>query len=418
MRPTAVLKLAVVVAAALLAGPARADLGTLADSNGQLAAWGLNDEGQCNVPAGTYSAIAGGAWHSLAIRSDGTLAAWGYNGYGQCDVPTTGTYTAVDAGWYHSLAIRSNGTLAAWGWNSEGQCNVPAGTYTAVAGGRSHNLALRSDGTVSGGADLPSGAFVAVAAGGYHNLALRARIDYDGDLLVNGAGMQANLNRSITVAGIASIESMMYLYNNPTMAVAGTTTVASTGGMQGTGTINGFVSNHGLINGGSGLAFNGLVSGEGNYAGHVAFNGGFSPGNSPASVTGEYFTFGPGNILTMELGGTALGTEYDHLIATGEFTLGGTLDVELINGFVPSLGNTFDLFDGPMNCEFSTLDLPTLSGGLYWDTGQLYNTGVITVSAQSGVVPEPFSLAFMGIAFAGVVARVRRRRRGAAGNPV
>ena len=31
---------------------ARADVGTLADSNGEIAAWGYNADGQCNVPAG------------------------------------------------------------------------------------------------------------------------------------------------------------------------------------------------------------------------------------------------------------------------------------------------------------------------------------------------------------------------------
>ena len=67
---------------------------------------------------------------------------------------------------------------------------------------------------------------VAISAGLYaHNLALVARTDYDVDLLVSGTGVRANLNRSITVASDASIESTMYCYNNPTMAVAGTTTI-------------------------------------------------------------------------------------------------------------------------------------------------------------------------------------------------
>ncbi len=62
------------------------------------------------------------------------LAGWGHNGYGQTDVPT-GTFTAVAAGRYHSLAIRSDGTLAGWGDNTWGQIDVPTGTFAAFAGG-------------------------------------------------------------------------------------------------------------------------------------------------------------------------------------------------------------------------------------------------------------------------------------------
>ena len=102
---------------------------------GPLAGWGRNiNNGQADVPPGTFTAVAGGEYHSLAIRTDGTLAGWGTNNYGQTDVPA-GTFTAVAGGNYHSLAIRTDGTLAGWGRNDYGQTDVPAGTFTAVAGG-------------------------------------------------------------------------------------------------------------------------------------------------------------------------------------------------------------------------------------------------------------------------------------------
>ena len=44
-----------------------------------MVAWGYNDYGQTNVPAGLsgVTAIAAGDYHSLALKSDGTVVAWG-----------------------------------------------------------------------------------------------------------------------------------------------------------------------------------------------------------------------------------------------------------------------------------------------------------------------------------------------------
>jgi alpha-tubulin suppressor-like RCC1 family protein len=72
-------------------------------------AWGNNDYGQVGdgsttnrivlVPVSTLTnvtAIAGGAFHSLALRSDGTVWAWGSNGSGQLgDGSTTERTTPV-----------------------------------------------------------------------------------------------------------------------------------------------------------------------------------------------------------------------------------------------------------------------------------------------------------------------------------
>jgi len=158
----------------------------LAHATGTVTAWGDNSYGQTNVPAGLSNvvAVAGGYYHSLALRADGTVAAWGYNYYGQTTVPADlSNVVAVAAGAYHSLALRADGTVAAWGDNSYGQTTVPAGlsNVVAVAGGFFHSLALRADGTVVawgynyyGQTTVPPNLsnVVAVAAGGYYNLAL------------------------------------------------------------------------------------------------------------------------------------------------------------------------------------------------------------------------------------------------------
>jgi hypothetical protein len=45
----------------------------------------------------------------------------------------------------------------------------------------------------------------------------------------------------------------------------------------------------------------------------------------------------------MEIGGTAPGTEYDQLQVSGTATLGGTLNITLIDGFRPAVGDVFQL---------------------------------------------------------------------------
>jgi alpha-tubulin suppressor-like RCC1 family protein len=176
-----------------LLGPGRA-MPAAAASPGLPFAWGSNEKGQLGYSTGQqdYSmtpspvsnlvdvtAVAGGAKHSLALKSDGTVWAWGLNDSGQLGdgsiikktVPTqvknlTGVI-AIAAGGYHSLALKSDNTVWAWGANDDGQLgdgttgellckcrktpvqvkqgNGALTDVTAIAAGGSHSLALRGD---------------------------------------------------------------------------------------------------------------------------------------------------------------------------------------------------------------------------------------------------------------------------------
>jgi alpha-tubulin suppressor-like RCC1 family protein len=113
--------------------------------------------------------VAAGAYHSLAATRDGKAWAWGWNVVGQLgDGTTTNRFApvavafppgpagvqAVAGGAYHSLALASDGTVWAWGWNGTGQLGdgtltdrwAPVRTTrivdaTTVAGGAGHSLA-------------------------------------------------------------------------------------------------------------------------------------------------------------------------------------------------------------------------------------------------------------------------------------
>ncbi len=179
-------------------------------SDGSVAAWGYNNYGQLGTgdkitarspilvsSSGALSgkqvvAVAAGAYSSFALCSDGTMAAWGYNDEGELgDNTTTSSLIPVavntsgvlsgkkvmtlSAGAYHTLALCTDGTLVSWGYNSSGQLGnnsttfskVPVAiqssgslagkTVTALASGGSHSLALCSDGSLSAWGSNPQG---------------------------------------------------------------------------------------------------------------------------------------------------------------------------------------------------------------------------------------------------------------------
>ena len=185
-------------------------------ADGTVTAWGRKVEGQTDVPAGLDDAIAiaAGDYHSLALRADGTVTAWGNNSFGQTNVPAgLNDAIAIAAGGSHNLALRAGGTITAWGYNADGQTDVPAGldNAIAVAAGWGHSLALRADGTVTawgyntdGQTDVPAGLknVIAIAAGDYHSLALRAdgTVTAWGDNSFGQTNVPAGLGDVIAVA--------------------------------------------------------------------------------------------------------------------------------------------------------------------------------------------------------------------------
>ncbi|MFC1771068.1 LamG-like jellyroll fold domain-containing protein, partial [Candidatus Margulisiibacteriota bacterium] len=104
-------------------------------------------------------------------------------------------------------------------------------------------------------------------------------------------------------------------------------------------------------------------------------------------ISGNY-TQGPTATLNMELGGTSQNdpVEYDQLHVSGNIDLDGTLEIVLIDSFVPTLNDSFDLmdWDGTITNNFNAILLPTLNSGLGWDLSDLYDNGIIKVIRSPG----------------------------------
>lgn len=93
------------------------------------------------------------------------------------------------------------------------------------------------------------------------------------------------------------------------------------------------------------VTFNGFFHGAARFrgSGTAVFNGGSSPGDSPAVVPFEgSVRFGPASTLTIELGATTLGS-FDRLEIQGSLEAGGTLVVVLLPGFAGNEGDSYEI---------------------------------------------------------------------------
>src|SRR5262245_58586316 len=119
-------------------------------SNGTLACWGYNGQGDLNnIPSNIFSQVSSGDYHICGIKNDGTLACWGDNSYGQLDNIPSGIFSQVSSGGYHTCGIKNDGTLACWGDPVYGQSTPPGGTFSQVSAGFLFTCGIRSNGTLA-----------------------------------------------------------------------------------------------------------------------------------------------------------------------------------------------------------------------------------------------------------------------------
>ena len=95
------------------------------------------------------------------------------------------------------------------------------------------------------------------------------------------------------------------------------------------------------------------------FNGNLANQGGtLVPGHSAGVVTiaGSY-TQQAGAILAIEIGGTVPGSGHDRVNVTASATLGGELQLAMLNGFAPAVSDSFTIFDatGGVSGVFSNI---------------------------------------------------------------
>lgn len=318
---------------------------------------------------------------------------------------------------------------------------------------------------VSGGGAVTSGNSVLGATG--NSLSSSATItgagsDWSTSALTVGSGTPASLTVSAggTVSSATSVVGASFTGNSTanisgqgsTWIMTGGLTVGSSSSLTGGGTViigtggvvsvagNTLITSRSRINlqGGSfttnsiSTSFSGVFSWMsgllhvGTYSGSLTnFAGILSPGQSPGqtTITGSY-TQQSGATLQMEIGGTTPTTQYDF-VSVGSATLGGTLQVSLLNGFLPAPTDTFTILGvtssgGSLTGSFSNVGngkrLATADGAgsflVYFGTGSIYNAKQVVLTGFQPV-PEPSAEALVGACALAILFARRKQIAGA-----
>ena len=93
-----------------------------------------------------------------------------------------------------------------------------------------------------------------------------------------------------------------------------------------------------------------------------------------------------GGILDISIGGTTAGTKYDQLNISKTASLNGTLNVNVVNGFVPTVGQTFTI----LNAASTTGTFSTVTGLAINSTEHFtvtYNSNDVVLTVVSGALP-------------------------------
>ena len=136
----------------------------------------------------------------------------------------------------------------------------------------------------------------------------------------------------------------------------------------------------------------GTLSGTGTIVGNVSNSGTIFPATNGTAgiltVTGNYVQTSSGN-LDVDLGGLTAGSEFDQLTVSGSASIAGTMNVDEINGFAPTSGNSFPVLTaGSTSGKFGNIN------GLLADDQVLLvanysNTAVSLVGFQGGIFVTP-----------------------------
>ena len=271
-----------------------------------------------------------------------------------------------------SITVESGQNLTtSVAFSNAGKLTIASGSAFTVGGMNSYAQTLGTTtvkGTLdSGGVNVSGGSVSDTGAINTNSYSQTAGITtVKGTLSVGSLGAVTLSGGSIVDTGMITTGS--YTQNVGTMTVNGSLTATSPSGVN--------------LSGGS-------VFGLGAITGNIDLTGGLlGPGSASKkpgelTVNGTYTQSGSG-AFDADLGGTTAGTQYDVLNITSTATLGGVLNVDLISGFKPTVGETFDIMDYTSETgTFTALNLPKLTGGDTWSISYNATDVVLTVDGPS-----------------------------------
>ena len=212
-------------------------------------------------------------------------------------------------------------------------------------------------------------------------------------LLVDGAGSRVNAGPFVAVGELFIPNPVTGVFETTGQAGGASVLTVRNGGVLETDRV--LIGTAGTLNGSGGTLI-------GNVENHGVVAVGESPG--VMVIDGDY-TQGADGRLVIEIGGNTPGVDFDLLTVNGTMTLGGTLEIVLLNGFVPDADDSFGFLSAAnIVGAFANIVLPTLGNG----QPLALHFGPSGITAGAAPVPVPGALWLFG----GAVAMLAGRRRG------
>lgn len=379
------------------------NVGNILQGSGIIGSDGLSLVNQGTVNANASSSLV---LNPGGFTNQGVLEA---TGVGMLQVSTS----VSNAG---GMIIANGGTAAVQFANG---ITIQGGTLNGINGGFVGSFsgnALNLDGTANA---------VSIAAGGTYTVGnnsttnLFGTINNNGTLLLDSTGSNTTLNAASAGATLTGIGSVM-MTSGPNMFL-GTSLVnagniildsatfnvsaytQSAGRLQVSATGSASSVNVGLNGGtaqvdgtlatsqGVSVTGGGTLSGTGTILSNVSMAGVTEAGDIPnpgvltigINGVGSY-TQSSAGAYDVVIGGLRAGSQYSQLNVPAPASLSGTLNVSLINGFIPAGGNQFVILTASsLNGQFVTTNLPPLPPNLSWMINYTSTQVVLSVMASS-----------------------------------
>ena len=300
---------------------------------------------------------------AMGAFNDIFLAPSGNGTVGNFSVETGGTVVARNIEIADQNTWSTAGTLNVDGINSSlTQMNGATLDVGNVTGPGTGTINVQNGGTYSTGTgtiEIRNTGAVNVGLVGAGTLNANGPVDLAGGTVAIAGGGTFHAHEAITIGSAGAINLSGGELNATTIDHTAGGQFNFTGGSLSVDTVEGDLTNQG---------------------------GTLSPGSSPGTttITGNYDQ--QTGSLAIELGGLAPGTEYDEVEVLGVATLGGTLEVELINGFTPSEGDMFEILTAAdVQNTFAIESFPALVD-LHWSID--YGATSVVLSVVAGLAGD------------------------------
>src|SRR6202521_763476 len=195
---------------------------------------------------------------------------------------------------------------------------------------------------------------------------------------------------AITSKGSLTLQSGKTLVTPANLSSAGKLTVGAGTNLKVTGSYTqtaGSTTVDGTLTAPSGTTIQaGNVFGKGTIASTVVSSGSFVAGDSPTKtgkLSPSTYTQNASGSLNIAIGGLTAGKQYGQLAVANGASLNGTLNVTLINNFIPTIGNTFTILTGSaVSGTFATVNGLSINSGEHFTIS--YKPTNVTLTVASG----------------------------------